>query len=139
MRSVKEALDEIRGEFAEFTDSFDRYAYLVELAGLLLPYPEEYRTDAHLVRGCQSHVWLRITVEDGRFFFLADSDTLIIKGILYLLQAVLNDASAEDVAETELTLLADLEISESFSDARQKGIVSVAEALRSAAKEACRA
>lgn len=125
----------LREEFSEFEDGFERYAYLVEIAGLLPPYPAEKQTDDHLVRGCQSHVWLNIYQSDGRFYFDADSDTLIIKGVLLLLQDILCGAPIEEVAAFEMDLLDEAGLKGEFSDARQKGIGSAMEMLRRAARE----
>lgn len=122
MNGIDRALDELKAEFSEFEDGFERYSYLVELAALLPPYPEEKRTEDRLVRGCQSRVWLELTPRDGRFYFEADSDTLIIKGVLALLRDLLWGQPVEAVAAVKLNLLPAIGLTESFSSERQKGI-----------------
>lgn len=135
MSYIEERRAGLREEFAEFVDGFERYAYLVEIAGLLPPYPAEKHTDEYLVRGCQSHVWLNIYQQDGKFAFDADSDTLIIKGVLLLLQDILSGAPIEEVAEFQMDILDEAGLKGEFSDTRQKGIGSAMEMLRNAARD----
>jgi len=130
-------MDEIRAEeqrileeFRELGDSFACYSYLLALAGLLTPCPEEVKTDANAVKGCQSSVWLSAWQENGRFRFAADSDTYVIKGFLYLLSNVLDGRSTEAVAGTELSFWKDPLLLDGFDDHRRKGIGFVAARLR---------
>lgn len=82
MAELEQRLNSLKEEFSELEDGFERYSYLMELGSYLPPYPEEKRTPEHLVRGCQSQVWIHCYTKDGHFFFDADSDTFIIKGVL---------------------------------------------------------
>ena len=132
IRSEQEAILE---EFRGMGDSFGCYSYLLALAGLLPPCPEEVETPENAVKGCQSHVWLRSWAEDGRFRFQADSDTYILKGLLYLLMNVLDDRPLEAAARAELYFWKDPMLLGSFEDHRRKGIGHVAEALKTAAGE----
>ena len=136
MSYIEDRKTGLREEFSEFEDGFERYAYLIELAGLLPPYPQEKRTDDHLVRGCQSHVWLNVYQKDKQFFFDADSDTLIIKGVLLLLQDVLCGAPISEVAAFQMDILSEVGLTEEFSDTRQKGIGAAMAMLQNAAKQA---
>ena len=122
MTELEQNRIKLREEFSEFEDGFERYSYLVEIAGMLPPMAEELHTDENLVRGCQSHVWVSTEAKDGRFFFEADSDTLIIKGVLLLLQDLLCGVPLEEAASVELDVLADAGLTAEFSDERQKGI-----------------
>lgn len=103
-------------------DGFEQYAYLIELAALLKPLDEAKKTDEHAVKGCQSHVWLELRAENGLFYAEADSDTFIIKGILYLLQKMFNGQPLADVAATDISLFAETELMETFESGRRKGI-----------------
>ena len=131
MESAAQRLEGLKAEFAEFTDSFDRYSYLVELAGLLPLYPDERRNEAHLVKGCQSHVWLSAYERDGLF---GDSDTLILKGLLLLLQDLFCGLPLRQASDLNLDLLSDLGLNESFPDQRQKGIGYIFQRLRGEAE-----
>ena len=82
MSEIETAQAALIREFQELGDGFEQYAYLIELAALLPPMAPEEKTEERLVRGCQSHVWLALRSENGRFYATADSDTFIVKGVL---------------------------------------------------------
>lgn len=134
MNLIEERILSLKNEFAEFEEGFGRYSYLVELAALLPPYPEEKRTAERLVKGCQSHVWLAPFEMGGKFFFDGDSDTLIIKGILFLLQDLLNGLPLAEAAAVELDVLSAAGLHDAFSSQRQKGVGEVICTLRTAAE-----
>ena len=113
---------EIAEEFAMMGDGFGQYAYLVELSAELPPMDEEKRTPERAVKGCQSQVWLETCLKEERFFFEGDSDTLILRGILLLLQSVFNGQRPEDVAAAKIWFLEQTEIPATFGADRQKGI-----------------
>jgi SufE protein probably involved in Fe-S center assembly len=135
MDEILSEQEAILEEFREMGDSFGCYSYLLALAGLLPPCPEEMKTPENAVKGCQSHVWLRSWAEDGRFRFQADSDTYILKGLLYLLMNVLDGRPLEAAAKAELYFWKDPMLLGSFDDQRQKGVGYVAAALRKSAGE----
>ena len=119
---IDEIQDQIVSDFQEIGDGFDQYAYLIELSMQLPGLPEDKKTEDRLVKGCQSHVWLDMHVEDGKFFFDADSDTLILKGVLYLLREIFNGQQPEAVAAAEVRFFGQTEIMATFDADRQKGI-----------------
>ena len=135
MDEISAEQEAILEEFRQMGDPFGCYSYLLALAGLLPPCPEEVRVPENAVKGCQSHVWLRTWAENGRFRFQADSDTYILKGLLYLLMNVLDDRPLEDAAGAELYFWKDPMLLGSFEDHRRKGIGYVAGALKAAAGE----
>ena len=130
MDEIAAEQEAILEEFRQLGDPFACYSYLLGLAGLLPPCPEEVKIPENAVRGCQSHVWLRSRAENGCFRFHADSDTYILKGMLYLLMNVLDGRRLEDAAEAELYFWKDPLLLEGFDDHRQKGIGYVAAALQ---------
>ena len=137
MAELEQRLGSLKEEFSELEDGFERYSYLMELGGYLPPYPEEKRTPDHLVRGCQSQVWIHCYTRDGRFFFDADSDTYIIKGVLLLLQDLLSDLPVQEAANANLELIQELGLENEFSDTRQKGLRAAFAMLTNAAKADC--
>ena len=116
-------------------DCFDQYSYLILQSGLLPPFPEERRREEHLVRGCQSRVWLYTWTENGFFHFRADSDTLIIRGVLTLLIRLLDGADAREVAETELTLLRETDLAATFTSDCSSGMAAVLRQIRQSASK----
>ncbi len=135
MDEIRKEQEDILDEFRGLGDSFACYSYLLALAGLLPPCPEEVRIPANEVKGCQSHVWLSARAEEGRFRFRADSDTYILKGLLYLLMNVLDDRPLEAAARAELYFWKDPLLLGSFDDHRQKGVGYVAATLQRQAAE----
>ena len=122
MNPIDEKQAKIAQDFQGLGDGFEQYAYLIELSVALPPLPEEKKTDDRLVKGCQSHVWLDLRVEDGALSFDADSDTLILKGVLYLLREIFNGEPPGAVAAAKVRFLEQTEIMATFDADRQKGI-----------------
>lgn len=133
MSTLEERVRALAQELAEFDDGFERYSYLVELAALLPPYPEKKRTEERLVKGCQSRVWLAPFEENGLFFFDADSDTLIIRGVLLLLQDLLNGLPLAEAANIPQDMLSAVGLQNELSDQRRRGIRETLRALQTAA------
>ena len=133
MDEIAAEQEAILEEFRQLGDPFACYSYLLALAALLPPCPEEVRVPENEVKGCQSHVWIKAWAEESRFRFHADSDTYILKGILYLLSNVLDGRPLEDAAEAELYFWKDPLLLGSFDDHRQKGVGYVAANLQSQA------
>lgn len=88
--TIKEAQDEVIEEFSDFTDWMDKYQMLIDLGNDLEVLDEKYKNDTNLIDGCQSRVWVQCDYEDGKLVFTADSDALIVKGIIALLIQVLS-------------------------------------------------
>ena len=93
--SINEIQDQIIEEFSELDDWMDKYQLLIDLGSEQEPLAEEYKTDSNLIEGCQSRVWLQADEIDGRLVFQAESDALIVKGIVSLLVKVLSGHTAE--------------------------------------------
>lgn len=121
MASIASELQQLKQEFASLPDGFARYSYLTELSALLSP-PREVRQDRYSYRGCQSKVWLHATAEKGLCHLEADSDTLIIRGILALFRELLEGRPVPEVLEAQFDLLKELELTEHFTSARTAGV-----------------
>ena len=102
--SINEIQDQIIEEFSELDDWMDKYQLLIDLGSDQEPLAEEYKTDSNLIEGCQSRVWLQADEVEGRLVFQAESDALIVKGIVSLLVKVLSGHTAEEIADANLYL-----------------------------------
>ena len=122
MSEIETAQTALIREFQELGDGFEQYAYLIELAALLPPMAPEEKTAERLVKGCQSHVWLALRSENGRFYATADSDTFIVKGVLYLLKKLFDGQPLAEVAAAKVRFLEETEITATFGPDRQKGL-----------------
>ena len=122
MKSIREKQDEIVADFKEMGDDFVKYSYLINLSGMLPDMDESMKNNANMVGGCQSRVWLDIKVSGGRMYFNADSDTMIIKGILYLLREILSGQYVKAVSDANIDFLDRADIMVTFESDRRKGI-----------------
>ncbi len=139
MADIRALQDQIIRDFQRLEDPFDQYTYLLALSARLPVMSEERRAALTPVAGCQSHVWLDVRREGELLVFDADSDTMLIRGILYLLQQVLSHQPPAEVAEAELDFPEKSGLLLSLSPDRRKGIGSVIETLRLSARQLGRA
>lgn len=118
--------DEIIDEFDGLTDWMDRYAYIIDLGNTLPALPEEKKTPGNLIEGCQSRVWISAERnDDGTLHFLADSDALIVKGIVALLLRVLNDHTPDEILGANLYFIDRIGLHEHLSPTRSNGLVAM--------------
>lgn len=131
--TLKDIKAEVIEEFSMFDEWLDKYEYLIDLGKKLEPYPEEKKTDEHLIKGCQSRVWLDWTVKDGKLFFTADSDAIITKGIISLLISVYSGRTPAEVAADDFSFLNEIGLKENLSPTRANGLVSMIDTIKKAA------
>lgn len=131
MNTINEAQDEIIEEFEGLSDWMDRYAYIIELGNTLPAYPESEKTPQNLIEGCQSRVWIAARKDDeGRIDFDADSDALIVRGIVALLMRVLNHRTPDEILDADLYFIDRIGLSEHLSPTRSNGLVAMVKQIR---------
>ena len=133
--SLEESKQSIIDDFSMFDEWLDKYEYIIELGKKLDSFPENKKTDDRLIKGCQSRVWLDWEVKDGKLYFTADSDAIIMKGIISLLISVYSGRSAEEIAGDDFSFLEKLGLKENLSPTRANGLESMVETIKRAAKE----
>jgi cysteine desulfuration protein SufE len=129
-KSMKQVQEEIVEEFAIFDDWLDKYNYLIELSKTLPVIDEKYKTPEHLIEGCQSKVWLKADMTDGKIVFTADSDAIITKGIIALLVRVLSERSPREIIDTDLDFIDRIGLKENLSPTRSNGLVSMVKQMK---------
>lgn len=133
--TINETQDEIIEEFEGLTDWMDRYAYIIELGNTLPDFPEADKTPENLIEGCQSRVWIAARREkDGRIKFEADSDALIVKGIVALLMRVLNERTPREILDADLYFIDKIGLSDHLSPTRSNGLVAMVRQIRDYAR-----
>ncbi len=133
--TVNECQDEIIEEFEGLTDWMDRYAYIIDLGNTLPEFPEGEKTPSNLIEGCQSRVWITANrLEDGRIHFMADSDALIVKGIVALLMRVLDDRTPDEILGADLYFIDRIGLKEHLSPTRSNGLVAMVRQIENYAK-----
>ncbi len=131
--TINEIQDEIIEEFAGFDDWMDKYQLLIDLGNEQEPLDEKYKTEQNLIDGCQSRVWL---VEDynkeerGVIHFRAESDALIVKGIVALLIRVLSDHTPQEILEADLYFIEAIGLKEHLSPTRSNGLLAMVKQMR---------
>lgn len=130
MATIKEIQDEIIAEFNDFDDWLDRYQLLIDLGGEQEPLPLEYKTDNNLIEGCQSRVWLQADYIDGKVHFRAESDALIVKGIVSLLIKVYSGRTPDEILDNEPYFVEAIGLKEHLSPTRSNGLLAMIKQMR---------
>ena len=129
--TINEAQDEVIEEFNDFTDWMDKYQLLIDLGGELNALGEQYKNDDNLIDGCQSRVWIQCDVTDGQLFFTADSDALIVKGIIALLIKVLSGHTAKEILDADLYFIDRIGLKDHLSPTRSNGLLAMVKRIKS--------
>ncbi len=128
--TLTEIQDEIVEEFSAFDDWMDRYDYLIEIGNSLPAIDPKFKTDEYLISGCQSKVWLNAEYHDGIMHYTADSDAIIVKGIVALLIRAFNNQKASDIMTAELYFIEKIGLKENLSPTRSNGLVAMLKKMK---------
>ena len=128
--TINEIQDEIIEEFSGFDDWMDKYQLLIDLGNEQEPLDEKYKTEQNLIDGCQSRVWLQADYADGVIHFSAESDALIVKGIVALLIRVLSDHTPQEILDADLYFIEEIGLKEHLSPTRSNGLVAMVKQIR---------
>ena len=130
MQTINQIQDEIIEEFSELDDWMDRYQLLIDMGGDQEPLPESEKIESNLIDGCQSRVWLVCDESEGVLTFRAESDALIVKGIVSLLIRVLSGHTADEILTSELYFIERIGLSEHLSPTRSNGLLAMVRQMR---------
>ena len=129
--TINELQDQIIDEFSAFDDWMDKYQMLIELGNNLEPLDERYKTPQNLIEGCQSRVWLQADLTDeGLVHFRAESDAVIVKGIVSLLISVLSDHTPDEILAADLYFIEQIGLRDHLSPTRSNGLLSMVKQMR---------
>jgi len=130
MMTINETQDEIIEEFSDFQDWMDRYQLLIDLANDQPPLDERYKTENNLIDGCQSRVWLQADFDGNVITFTAESDALIVKGIIALLIRVLSGHTPQEILDADLYFIDRIGLREHLSPTRSNGLLAMVKQMR---------
>ncbi|MCI5560772.1 MAG: SufE family protein [Phocaeicola sp.] len=130
MKTIKEKQEEIIEEFNVFDDWMDKYQLLIDLGNEQAPLDAQYKVEQNLIEGCQSRVWLHAVYKDGKVFFEAESDALIVKGLAGLLISVVSGHTPQEILENELYFIEAIGLKEHLSPTRSNGLLSMVKQIR---------
>ena len=128
--TINEAQDEVIEQFQDFTDWMDKYQLLIDLGNEQKPLDDKYKTESNLIDGCQSRVWLQADYEDGKIYFTAESDALIVKGIIALLIKVLSGHTPDEILAADLYFIPRIGLQEHLSPTRSNGLLAMVKQMR---------
>ena len=128
--TINEIQDEIIEEFSDFEDWMDKYQLLIDLGSDQPPLEEKYKNEQNLIDGCQSRVWLQADMIDSKLHFQAESDALIVKGIVALLIRVLGDHTPQEILDTDLYFIERIGLSEHLSPTRSNGLLAMIKQMK---------
>ncbi len=130
MKTINELQDEVIEEFSEFDDWMDKYQLLIDLGNEQPPLDPIYKTDKNLIDGCQSRVWLQADLENGKVTFRAESDALIVKGIIALLIRVVSEHTPDEILNADLYFIEEIGLKEHLSPTRSNGLLAMIKQMR---------
>ncbi len=130
MKTINEIQEEVIEEFSDFDDWMDKYQLLIDLGNEQEPLDAKYKTEQNLIEGCQSRVWLQADLVDGKVVFQAESDALIVKGIVTLLMRVLSGHTPDEILASDLHFIDAIGLREHLSPTRSNGLLAMVKQMR---------
>ena len=128
--SISEREKEIVDNFSLFDDWEGKYEYLIDLGKKLEPLDDKYRKEENIIKGCQSTVWLVADYRDGRIFFKAESDAIIVRGLVSMLIEVLSGQTPEDVLSAKMEFIKEIGMMQHLAQTRSNGLVSMIKQMK---------
>ena len=130
MKTINELQDEVGEEFSDFDEWMDKYQMLIDLGNELKPLDEKYKIEQNLIDGCQSRVWLQCDFVDGKLVFTADSDALIVKGIIALLIQVISGHTPKEILDADLYFIDKIGLRDHLSPTRSNGLLAMVKQIK---------
>ena len=130
MQTIDQVQEKIVEEFAVFDDWMDKYSLIIEEGNKLEKLDESYKTPNNIIQGCQSRVWLQTDYEDGKLHFRAESDAVIVKGLLALVLRIFSGRTPDEIISSDLHFLKQIGLTEHLSPTRSNGLLAVIKQIR---------
>lgn len=129
-KTINELQDEVVEVFSDFDDWMDKYQMLIDLGNDLETLDDKYKTEQNLIDGCQSRVWVQCDYTDGKLVFTADSDALIVKGIIALLIQVLSGHTPKEILDADLYFIDKIGLRDHLSPTRSNGLLAMVKQIK---------
>ena len=129
-QSINEIQEELIEEFGLFEDWADKYEYLIDLGKKLAPMSEDYKTEENVIKGCQSRVWLHAEKQGDLVVFQADSEAIIVKGMISMLIRVLSNHTPAEILAADLYFIEQIGMSQHLAQTRSNGLVSMVKQMQ---------
>ncbi|ASZ13357.1 SufE family protein [Chitinophaga pendula] len=128
--TINEKQEQVIGDFSFMDEWMDKYEYIIQLGKELPLIEDQYKTDDHLIKGCQSRVWLHTEMKNDKLFFTSDSDAVITKGLVSLMISVLSGHSPKEIAETDIYFIDAIGLRNHLSPTRSNGLLSMLKQIK---------
>ncbi|MDE5656988.1 MAG: SufE family protein [Muribaculaceae bacterium] len=128
--TIQQRQQELIDEFADIDDWMDRYGYIIDMGNALPPIDEKLKTPDRLIEGCQSRVWLDAEYRDGKVYYVADSDAIIVKGMISMLVSVLSGHTPDEILDAKLNFIDEIGLAEHLSPTRSNGLLAMVKQMR---------
>ncbi|MFV0379135.1 MAG: SufE family protein [Mangrovibacterium sp.] len=128
--TIEQVQQEINEEFSAYEDWMDKYSYLIELGNELPDLDPKQKNDSHLIRGCQSRVWLVPEFKDGKIYFEGESDAVIVKGLVKLLLRVVSGHTPNEILNSDMHFVDDIGLKQHLSPTRSNGLLAMIKQIK---------
>ncbi|HXS54709.1 MAG TPA: SufE family protein [Hanamia sp.] len=129
-KTIKEREEEITDEFSLFDSWEEKYEYIIDLGKRLEPLEEKYKVEENIIKGCQSTVWLTSDYKNGKVFYKADSDAIIVKGLISMLIKVLSGHKPDEILNAKLDFIRDIGMMTHLAQTRSNGLLSMVKQIK---------
>ena len=130
MQTIDDIQQEIIDEFSIYDDRMNKYSLIIEYGNSLETLDDKYKTPENIIQGCQSRVWLQTDYRDGKLFFQAESDAIIVKGLLALVLRIFSGRTPQEIIDTDLRFMKEIGLTDHLSPTRSNGLLSVIKQIR---------
>ncbi len=128
--TIENVQQEIINEFSVFEDWMDKYSYLIDLGNELPELNANDKNDQHIIKGCQSRVWLVSEFKNGKIYFRGESDAVIVKGLVALLLRVVSERTPDEIINCDLHFIDDIGLKQHLSPTRSNGLIAMVKQIR---------
>jgi len=128
--TINQTQDDLIEEFGLFEDWADKYEYLIDLGKKLLPMSESFKTEENVIKGCQSRVWLHAEKQGDLLVFHADSEAIIVKGMISMLIRVLSNHTPQEIIQADLYFIDQIGMSQHLAQTRSNGLVAMVKQMK---------
>lgn len=129
-KTIEEREEEITDEFSLFDNWEEKYEYIIDLGKKLEPLDDKYKIGENIIKGCQSTVWLTSEFKNGKVYFKADSDAVIVKGLVSMLIKVLSGHEPDDILQAKLDFIKDIGMMTHLAQTRSNGLLSMVKQIK---------
>jgi cysteine desulfuration protein SufE len=134
--SIKQRIENIKEDLDFFEDELQKYEFIIDLGKKLEPFDDKNKIPENIVHGCTSQVWLTCEEKDGKLYFHGTSDTVIVRGLVYILLTIFSDSTIEELKEVDMDIVYELNLSEVITPNRQSGVIGMMKKIKEYANKA---